>query len=131
MSDDGPIIGINRTDQISVATILYEKIVNDSEIKKMEQTIFPLISEDPQMNLVLDFTYVKYVSSSALGFILRIRKRLAEHGSRLVICCVQSTIPSASNDTYVYEIFKIVKLDQIFEMYESVGQAVKALSTQQ
>jgi anti-sigma B factor antagonist len=76
----------------------------------------PLI--DSAVNLVIDFSSVRFLSSAVLGLLIRISKRINENKGRLKLCCISPRI---------YDIFKITRLDEIFEIYPDVKKAMQTL----
>ena len=65
--------------------------------------------------VVLDFAAVRYMNSSNLARLLRLRKHLVEIDGRLVLCAMQPQIAS---------IFSVTGLDKIFNMAADVDEAV-------
>jgi anti-anti-sigma factor len=64
--------------------------------------------------LLLDFGNVAYLSSSALGLLLRLRKALHARGGRLTLC---NLAPQ------VYEVFEVTKLHTLFDIRQGEGSA--------
>ena len=89
--------------------------VNIGQIgQELEQHIAPL--ERPR--IVLDFTGVDYMSSSALGMLITFSKRVLDKDGQLKFCCINSKI---------YEVFTITKLDGVFQIFETRKDALNAL----
>jgi anti-sigma B factor antagonist len=70
--------------------------------------------------LLLDFGNVTYLSSSALGLLLRLRKALHARGGRLTLCHLAPQ---------VYEVFEVTKLHTLFDIRQGEGAADRAGST--
>ena len=115
-----PDISVQYTENANVITFLKEKILEEKDIRRLEESIFPVIERSESINLVLDFSNVQFLSSSVLGLLLRISKKIYERNSRLALCSIKPKI---------YEIFKITHLNKIFEIYDDLDSAVKGLST--
>lgn len=105
-------------DTIIVTTLTDEKILEDSQIQALESSFLPLIEKESPIRLIIDFTNVKFLTSSVLGLLIRISKKIYESQGRLGLCCIQPKI---------FEIFKITRLDKIFEIYTFREGAVDAL----
>ena len=118
MDANGPRIEVVQHDGITEVEILDEEILDEIAISKLAETLFSLIEEQEAIRLLLSFSRVRHLSSSALGVLIRIHKRISESGGELRLCCIGATI---------YEIFKITKLDKVFEIYEDKGEAVRSL----
>jgi len=70
------------------------------------------------VSVVLDLSKVEFIDSSGLGAILSILKRMPQ-GCELVLCGTTDPVTS---------MFKLTRLDRVFTMRESVGEAVSTLS---
>jgi len=111
-----------------VAELMPESILGDPDINKLADSIVPLVLENQGANLILDFNKVKYVSSSLLGFLVKLHKMVHERQGRLIICCINKKITSSSNDKFVYEIFKVTKLDTYLDICDNIDQALQLLA---
>ena len=69
-------------------------------------------------DVVLDFGGVRFVSSSQIARLLKLRKTLATAGSRLVLCAI---------DAQVWGAFLVTGLDKIFDFSEAVPTALASL----
>ena len=127
MIEDKHIISVEYLKIATVVKLMYEEILSDADVDKLEASIMPLVLEREGQNLVLDFTNVRTVSSSLLGFLLTLRKHISQRSGRLTLCCIKDKVKSAASDTYVHEIFKIVKLDKIFKIFSNVTEALNHL----
>ena len=73
-------------------------------------------------DVVLDFAGVKYLNSSHIARLLKLRKAIGSAGRRLVLCAV---------DTQVWGAFLVTGLDKIFEFTDSVPTALAGLQISQ
>lgn len=111
-----PRISIYYTQNATIITLTDEKILDDEDIKALEDSIMPLI--DGPINLVVDFSNVRFLSSAVLGLLIRISKRINENKGQLRLCSINPRI---------YDIFKITRLDEIFEIYPDAKKAMQTL----
>lgn len=111
-----PRISVYYAQNATVVTLADEKILDDETIRSLEESIMPLI--DGPVNLVIDFSNVAFLSSAVLGLLIRVSKRINENKGRLKLCSIGPRI---------YEIFKITRLDEIFEIYPDVKKAMQTL----
>jgi len=103
-----------------------EEIVRDEEISKLQKSLTPLIDRDGGTVLILDFANVQFVSSSTLGFLVKLKNTITKCQGRLKLCCMGNEVKNAPNDRFVYEIFKVMKLDLFFDIYDSVEEALRS-----
>ena len=73
-------------------------------------------------DVVLDFAGVKYLNSSHIAKLLKLRKAISSVEGRLVLCAV---------DTQVWGAFLVTGLDKIFEFADSVPTALAGLQITQ
>lgn len=114
-----PNIGVEYTENATIIRFTDEKILEEKDINSLQESIMSVIEQAERINLILDFSNVKFLSSAVLGLLIRISKRIYEHDGRLRLCNI---------DPKIYEIFKITRLTKTFDIYKNVESAVKDLS---
>lgn len=67
--------------------------------------------------MVFDLSGVEYLSSSGLRVFISIMRKLKDKNGKLVLACVPEIVK---------KIFKTVELEDLFEVYDSVSEAVAA-----
>ena len=83
----------------------------------ISSTPWPSKKDMPKM--VLDFSCVSHMSSSALGMLITLHKRIRERNGQLRLCNIQPAI---------VEIFAITRLNEIFQICKSRAEAMESLS---
>ena len=86
-----------------------------------------VVEDDRGGDLIVDFTNVRAISSSAIGLLVGMQKKVNEYKGRMKICCIGNKVENTASDKYVYEIFKIVKLDTYFDICANVEEALGSL----
>ncbi|MFP4104944.1 MAG: STAS domain-containing protein [Phycisphaerae bacterium] len=109
VTTDGPILIVELTDR---------KILDELSITQIGEQIEQLISEQETPRLVMDFQPVSHMSSSALGMLITIHKRVRERDGQLRLCNIQPEIK---------EVFSITRLDEVFEIHDSRQVALESL----
>jgi len=105
-------------EEIVVASLTDEKILEEPQIQALESSFMPLIEQNSPLKLVVDFSQVRFLTSSVLGLLIRLSKKIYESEGVFRLCCIQPKI---------YEIFKITRLDKIFEIYPTREEALEGL----
>jgi anti-sigma B factor antagonist len=113
-----PGISVQYEKNATIVTFLNEKILEEKDINSLRESIMAVIEQSDQINMILDFSNVKFLSSAVLGLLLRISKKIYERDSHLRLCNINPKI---------YEIFKITRLNKIFEIYPDIESALEAL----
>ena len=101
-----------------MATLTDKKILEVIDIDALENSIIPLVERKQGVNLVLDFCNVEFLSSSALGLLIRVSKKVYESNGQLRLCGIADSI---------MQIFKITRLDKIFQILPERQQALDSL----
>jgi len=112
-----PRISVEYAENATIIAFTDEKILEENDIKALQESIMSVIEDSKAINLILDFGNVRYLSSAVLGLLIRISKKVYESNGRLKLCSISSKI---------YEIFKITRLIRIFDIYEDVESAGRA-----
>jgi len=120
MAEIKPRISVEYTENATITTFTDEKILEEKDIKALQESIMSVIEQAGRINLILDFCNVRFLSSAVLGLLIRISKRVYECDGQLRLCNINPKI---------YEVFKITRLTKIFDIYPDVVSAVESLPT--
>ena len=115
MAEINPKIAVEYVDNAAVATLTDQKILEEIDIQALENSIIPLVERKQGINLVLDFSNVEFLSSSALGLLIRVSKKVYESNGQLRLCSISNAI---------MQVFKITRLDNIFKILPDSQQAL-------
>ena len=112
-----PKIGVEYTENATIATLKDEQILDEAEVQALSNSLMPLVEEADGINLVIDFGNVKFLTSAVLGLLIRVSKKIYESGGHLKLCGINPKI---------LEIFKITRLDRIFDIYDDRPGAMQS-----
>lgn len=104
-------------EDVLVVEFADRKIVDHQAISEISQQLTSLLEQRPGLRVLINFSSLDHLSSSALGFLVSFAKRLAETGGQLKLCNIHPQI---------YEAFVITRLNQVFEIHDSAQAAVAA-----
>ena len=93
------------------------RIVDHDDIAEISQQLTSLLEHRPGLRVLINFSSVEHLSSSALGFLVSFAKRLGETGGHLKLCNIHPQI---------YEAFVITRLNKVFEIHDSAQAALAA-----
>lgn len=116
MDQSNPNLSIEYIDSVTVAVPTDAKILDEEQIQALEKTFMPLIEQTNGIRLLIDFSNVQFLTSSVLGLLIRINRKVLQSEGRLRLCCI---------DPKILEIFKITRLDKVFELYQDRQQALE------
>ena len=118
MPDKNPRLTSTIVGDVTVIQLTDRKILDEMNITEIGGQLNGLAAEAKVPKLVIDFSNVAHMSSSALGMLITLRKRIAERGGRLCLCGIQPSI---------LEVFVITRLNEIFDIFETRAQALDAI----
>lgn len=108
-------LDVETVEGILVVRFTAPRIVQEEEIQSAFEQLQQLLDEKGGREVVLDFRKVQFLSSSALGRLILLQKKLASAKGRLVLCGIAKEI---------FEVFKITKLDKVFTIKEDEAAAL-------
>ena len=115
MDTSNPKISVEYLNDTVVITLTDERILEDIDIKALEESLLPLVDQNSGSKFILDFSNVGFLSSSVLGLLIRTSKKIYEDNGELVLCCISKKI---------YEIFRITRLDKVFDIRKTLDEAL-------
>ncbi len=119
MAEIKPRISVEYSENATIVTFTGEKILDETDIQALQESIMSVVEQAENINLILDFGNVRFLSSAVLGLLIRVSKRIYERDGQLKLCNISPKI---------YEIFKITRLNKIFDIYKDVESAAENIS---
>jgi anti-sigma B factor antagonist len=119
MSEPTKVFEVEREGPTLVVTALTNLRESDySKIEAGATDILNLIGSGTIKNVIVDFHKTDYYGSTALGFFVRLWKRIRECNGRMAFCAVSD---------HEKEILKVTNLDGLWPIYASREEALKAV----
>jgi anti-sigma B factor antagonist len=112
---------LQTTSNADILTIQFvpNEILDALMITEIQDELLAILDKARERNILLDFRAVRFLSSAALGMLMRAYKKCDE--SRLILKLCNLT-PS------IREIFKITCLEKTFEIHTTAEEAEKAFT---
>jgi anti-anti-sigma factor len=117
-----PRVSVEYGEKATIVTFTDEKILEERDIVELQQSLMGVIEQTEKINLILDFSTVKFLSSAVLGLLIRVSKKVYEQNGQLRLCNISPRI---------YEIFKITRLTKIFDILPDRASAAASLAGEQ
>ncbi|MFQ5731710.1 MAG: anti-sigma factor antagonist [Planctomycetaceae bacterium] len=115
MSDGGTRrIDIEEYGDATVVRFIDRRILDETNIQIIGIQLAGLVDEDGRRKIVIDFNDVEYLSSAALGKLITLDKKVRAAKGHLRLCSIRPEI---------YEVFKITKLDKVFNIFDDPEKA--------
>lgn len=102
---------------ITVVNFVDKKILDEQNIQMIGDDLFRLVDELGRRKLLLNFANVEFMSSAALGKLIRLHQRLTQVGGKLVLCNISKGI---------LEIFELTKLDKMLKIVASEQKGLES-----
>ena len=95
---------INQIQGVVVVNFRDASILDGTAVEAIGKDLYGLVEQQAQRKLVLDFTPVRFLSSSMIGVLLSLHKKSAAIKGKVVICGLRAEL---------HKVFKIMKLESI------------------
>ena len=114
-----PRIKVAKRETHVVVELADREITSEGAINEMGQSLFGLVQAQLPVHMILSLAKVRQLSSIALGTFIRLNKRLEARDGSLKLCAMQPSVA---------ELFRVTKLDRIFEIHKDEAAALKSLN---
>lgn len=118
MADEQPKLKVRQQGKVQIVEFEDRKILEELIITQIGEQLSELVDAQPEPRLVLDFHHVEHLSSAALGVLITLSKQVAGKRGKLALANIQPQI---------YEVFKITRLNKLFNIQNTTEAAVQAL----
>lgn len=103
---------------VTVVQFQESAILDALMIQEISEELNHLVEAQHQQKLLLDFMKVKFLSSSALGILVTLRKKVDANKGDLVICGMNPELR---------KVFKITNLEKLFKFADDEPSAMALL----
>ncbi len=117
MSNYQSRLRIKKLDEITRIEFIDRNILDEGNIQAIGEEITDLIDHEPSPKLLISFANVDHLSSSALGTLITISRRVKNRGGELRLSDI---------DPQIYDVFVITRLNKIFDIHETSEDAIKS-----
>jgi anti-anti-sigma factor len=109
------LLEITMQDDVAVVSFRTSRILDQSNVQQLGDELDQLVEEHQFGKIVLNFNKIHYMSSAVMGKLVGLQKKVQSRGGELRLCNISSSI---------YEIFEIMRFDELFEICETEDDAV-------
>lgn len=110
---------VREESDVVIVEFADRKILDELCISEIGEELAGVIESRPQIRLLLNFNNVEHLSSAALGMLITLREKVTKASGSLKLAGI---IPQ------IYEVFKITRLNHVFDIHESENGALAAFS---
>jgi anti-sigma B factor antagonist len=106
-------------DGILTIHIQDDRLVDPAQLTRLFDDINAALGKSDEDRVIVDFTPVGFMASSALGKLIQLNKKATEFKAKLKLCGINAQI---------YEVFKITKLHKVFDIEKDEAAARKSFN---
>ena len=103
-------IAVETGTDVTIVTFEDEQILDEQQIRGLERALLPVIRDNGNKRLALNFQNVRFMSSAFLGLLVKVHKRVLELDGQLQLYNL---------DRKIHRVFQITKLTQVFDIVAS------------
>ncbi len=93
------------------------RLLDEGRIQQVEQEVLQAVDASTESRIVLDFSKVQFMASSMLGKLVAVHKKIKSFKAKLKL---------ANLTPEILEVFKITRLDKVFDIEKDTEAARKA-----
>ncbi len=110
---------IHEEGNATVATFQSQRLSDEVNVEQLGHELISLVEQFGCRKIVLELKNVEYATSSVLGKLITLHRKLHRDGGKLCLCGLTDPMKT---------IFRTSRLINYFEIAEDVDQAVKAVA---
>ena len=106
---DSAFFRVERAGEIAAVTLIRERITDEDNVDQFGQGLTDLVETGGVRRLLVDVSGLEYVTSSVLGKLIFLHRRLARDGGQMVLCGVRPTLLDILDATRLTTLFTIAE----------------------
>lgn len=114
----GSMLIVTKQGDVGVVTFTTSRILDQSNVQQLGEEFDALLEKQRFNKIVMNFESITYMSSTVLGKLVSLYKKVKAAHGHISLCNIGESI---------YEIFKIMRFDKLFDIYDSEDKAVIAM----
>jgi anti-anti-sigma factor len=113
-----PFLTVRTTQDAIVASLQEPSLDSEAAAEKLRTELLGVVQNQQPRLLLIDFSRIKIIASSAIGALLAVRSKLLDINGELRLCAVSPPIR---------EIYRTLNLEgTMFPVFDTVDQALRA-----
>ena len=92
-----------------ILTVVFDdaRILDETKLDQLSRDLIEMLNKTTEERVIFDFRNVKFMSSSMLGKLIQVHKKAGEFKVKMKFCSI---------DPEIRQVFKITKLDKLFDI---------------
>lgn len=118
MENPSSHLKVRRSNNVVIVEFADRKILEEMAIQEIGDEVNRLVEAEPGIRLLLNFSSVDHLSSAALGMLITLNNKVKDQNG---------TLRLANINKQIFEVFKITRLNKVFDIYPSADEALEGL----
>jgi anti-sigma B factor antagonist len=106
---------VKQSNGVTTVEFIDRNILDEANIHQIGEELARLVDASPVPKLLVSFANVDHLSSAALGALITVNHRVRDRKGQLRL---------ANIDPQISEVFKITKLDKLFQIHDTTDSAL-------
>ncbi len=119
MTNSHSRLKVEESDGVTLVEFLDKNILDEANIQQIGDELADIVDSATKPQVVINFQNVEHLSSAALGTLITVNNRIASKDGKLILAEIEGQI---------LEVFKITKLDRLFDIRDSNSEAIASFS---
>lgn len=115
---DYEMFDVRDVEDVTVVRLRAREL-DETKIQKLTKELATLLKEPHRERLVIDLETVGFLTSTGIGAMIALKKKLEANGGVLKLCGLNSDIRS---------LFTITQVDRLFDIHDEADDAVKSFA---
>ena len=111
------LLNVRKRGDVAVVSFNTSRVRESAEVRQLEDEFVELVEGHGMTRIVLNFENLSFMSSSVIGVLVRLHRKATGEGGDVKLCSIEPQI---------YEVFKIMRLDRLFDIPSSEREALNA-----
>ncbi len=109
---------LTERDGVTIVGFNNPTILDAYHVGEVSKELYRLVEEEKRDKIVVDFSAIKMLSSQTISVLLKMRQTIAELDGKMALFGLEPGL---------YKVFKITRLQDVFEFHDNLDHAVKSL----
>src|SRR5215212_1564774 len=103
------LMSLSNYTKDGILTVVFDdaRILDETKLDELGRELTEMLNKTTEERVILDFRNVKFMSSSMLSKLVAVNRKAGEFKVKLKLCSI---------DPEIRQVFKITKLDKLFEI---------------
>ena len=117
MNPESAGLRVSEQNGITRVEFIEQNILDEENIQQIGEALASLVDAQDTPRVLISFREVAHLSSAALGALITVNNRVKSKGGELHLSDI---------DPKILEVFKITRLDRLFEIHETTAEGFSA-----